>query len=340
MKKIDFRSDTVTRPTAGMMAAMMSAQVGDDVLGTDPTVTALEEKAAALFGKEASVFCPSGTMTNQIALQVNCQRLEEVVCHSTAHIYLYETGGYASNGGIPIKVIDTPSGKLSPEDVHHSVNGDFDWLPKTALFAIENTSLRPGGLVYSYDEMKAIGQACRANGLKYHLDGARIFNALVEMEQTPADIGPLFDTISICMSKGLGAPVGSLLLGSTVDMKLARRLRKAMGGGMRQSGYLAAACIYALDHHVDRLKEDHDKAQLLKETLESLSWVSAIKPVETNMVIFSIYGMDAPTFTKKMAEAGILCAGMNNTWVRFVTHLDVSIEDVEMACQRLQSITL
>lgn len=340
MTVIDFRSDTVTRPTPGMMDAMMRAEVGDDVLGTDPTVTALEQKAAALFNKEAAVYCPSGTMTNQIALQIHCQRLEEVVCDATSHIYLYETGGYASNGGIPLKTINTDLGKLSPDDVIQSINGDYDWLPKTKLISIENTCNRAGGIIYSFDEMAAIATTCSEHGLRYHLDGARIFNALTEINKAPSEIGPLFDTISICMSKGLGAPVGSLLLGNADDIKLGRRLRKAMGGGMRQSGYLAAACIYALDHHVDRLKEDHEKAQLLKSTLQQLPWVSAIKPVESNMVIFAVDGMDAGTFSSKMKDLNILCAGMNNRWVRFVTHLDVSMDEVHQACERLNTLKI
>ncbi len=336
MHTIDFRSDTVTKPTPGMLNAMMQAEVGDDVFGTDPTVNALEAKAAKLFGHEAALYCPSGTMTNQIALQVHCGRLDEIICDYTAHIYQYETGGYAYNGGLAIKPIHTENGKLNHKNVADYINGDFDWLPKTALLSIENTCNRAGGLIYSYDEMKALRAACEVNNLKFHLDGARIFNALVELNLKPKDIGPLFDTISICMSKGLGAPVGSLLLGNSKSIKLARRLRKVMGGGMRQAGYLASACIYALDHHVDRLVDDHTKAKTLESTLKELSYVSEIKPVQSNMVIFSVDGLSAIEFSEKMRSYNILCTGMSNTWVRFVTHMDVSQDDVEMACQRLK----
>ena len=340
MSTIDFRSDTVTKPTPAMLEAMMTAEVGDDVFRSDPTIRKLEEKAAQLFGKEAAVYCPSGTMTNQIALQVNCNRLEEVVCDFTAHIYQYETGGYAYNGGLAIKPIQTTSGKLEASQIPDYINPDFDWLPKTTLVSIENTCNRAGGLIYTVEEMNAISQACSNLGVKLHLDGARIFNALVELEVAPNTIGHLFDTISICMSKGLGAPVGSLILGSASDMKLARRLRKAMGGGMRQAGYLAAACIYALDHHVDRLKEDHEKAKVLESTLRQLSFVKAIKPVQTNMVIFSVENMSAAEFSSKMDAAHILCTGMSDTWVRFTTHLDVSMDDVKEACRRLAQLDL
>ncbi len=335
MKIIDFRSDTVTKPTPDMLNAMQSAPVGDDVFGTDPTVNALEQKAAQLFGMEAALYCPSGTMTNQIALQLHCGRLEEVVCDFTAHIYQYETGGYAYNGGIAIKPVSTPDGKLKAEHITNYINPDFDWLPKTSLISIENTCNRAGGIIYSLSEMEPISKVCREQQVKFHLDGARIFNALVELDIQPQDIGHLFDTISICMSKGLGAPVGSLLLGSKNAIKLARRLRKVMGGGMRQAGYLAAACIYALDHHVTRLKEDHLKAKYLEQTLVACPFVQDIKPVQSNMVIFSVEGLSAAEFSAKMNQHHILCTGMSDTWVRFVTHLDVSDDDVEMACQRL-----
>ncbi|MCL4149594.1 UNVERIFIED_CONTAM: hypothetical protein GTU68_002322 [Idotea baltica] len=244
---IDFRSDTVTKPTPGMLEAMFNAEVGDDVFGSDPTVNALEEKAAKLFGMEAALFCPSGTQTNQIALQVHCGRLEEVVCDFTAHIYQYETGGYASNGGIAINPVKTPMGKLLVEDVPSYIKPDFDWLPKTSLISIENTCNRAGGLIYTLEEMTKLSEASRAAGVAFHLDGARIFNALVELNIQPSAIGHLFDTISICMSKGLGAPVGSLLLGTKNKIKFARRLRKSMGGGMRKAGLFSRQRVFMLD---------------------------------------------------------------------------------------------
>ena len=338
MNTIDFRSDTVTKPTPGMLHAMMNAEVGDDVFNSDPTVNALEAKVAALFGKEAAVYCPSGTMTNQIALQVNCNRLEEIVCDFTAHIYQYETGGYAHNAGLAIKPIQTKTGKLSADQIPNYINPDFDWLPKTSLVSIENTCNRAGGLIYTLEEMESISAICQTLGVRLHLDGARIFNALVELNVKPIEIGGFFDTISICMSKGLGAPVGSLILGDASDMKMARRLRKVMGGGMRQAGYLAAACIYALDNHVERLREDHEKARLLESTLRELSFVKALKPVQTNMVIFSVENMSAAEFSSKMDACNILCTGMSDTWVRFTTHLDVSMEEVKDACDRLKRL--
>jgi threonine aldolase len=337
-KTIDFRSDTVTKPTPAMLHAMFSAEVGDDVFGTDPSVNALEEKAAHLFGMESALFCPSGTQTNQIALQLHCGRLDEVVCDFTAHIYQYETGGYAHNGGIAIKPIHTSLGKLEAKNLAQYINPDFDWLPRTALICIENTCNRAGGLIYTLEEMTSLSHTCRQLGVKFHLDGARIFNALVELNIQPNEIGHLFDSISICMSKGLGAPVGSLLLGKRKDIKMARRLRKVMGGGMRQSGYLAAACIYALDNHVDRLKEDHQKARMLEATLRELSYVKEIKQVQSNMVIFSVDGLSAAEFSAKMNQQNILCTGMSDTWVRFVTHLDVSEGDVADSCNRLRAI--
>lgn len=339
-KVIDLRSDTVTKPTNEMLKYMFSAEVGDDVFGSDPTVNLLEEKVAKMFGMEAALFCPSGTMTNQIALQLHCGRLDEVVCDETAHIYQYETGGYAHNGGIAINPIRTSMGKLKAEKLGNHIRPDFDWLPSTALISIENTCNRAGGIIYSMKEMREISSFCKLNKIAYHLDGARIFNAIATLGVDARQIGELFDTISVCLSKGLGAPVGSLLLGKASDIRMARRLRKVMGGGMRQAGYLAAAGIYALENHVDRLKEDHAHASRLEATLKSLPFIDEIKPVESNMVIFSVEGRSSGEFAKSLKAEGILCTEMSQKWARFVTHLDVSSDDIDLVCNRLKAFKL
>jgi threonine aldolase len=327
---INLISDTVTRPSKGMLEAMMQAKVGDDVFRQDPTVNFLEAKVADMFGMEAALYCPSGTMTNQIALQVHCGRLEEVVCDLYSHIYQYETGGYAHNGGIPIKCIDAENGILKPIDVINAINQPHDWLPLTKLLVLENTCNKRGGNYYTLNEMKEVADIARQHGLKVHLDGARLFNMLVETGTTTRDVGELFDTISICLSKGLGAPVGSLLVGSAQDIAKARRLRKVMGGGMRQAGYMAAAGIYALDNNIERLSEDHAKAKKIANALSKREWVKSIRPVKTNILIFDLQApMTGSMFVDMMMANGILCSAFAPMTVRLVTHLDVSAEEVE-----------
>jgi threonine aldolase len=329
---IDLRSDTVTKPTAAMWEAMRSAELGDDVFGTDPTVNSLERKVAELFGKEAALFCPSGTMTNQIALQSHCGRLEEVILDETSHVYQYETGGYAYNGSLAIKTLKTPEGKLIPSDIEQAVNPDYDWLPESSLVVIENSCNKAGGIYYTLDEMKALSEQTRALGLKIHLDGARIFNVIAEKKYNSKTIGSLFDSISICLSKGLGAPVGSVLTGDKAFIKKSRRLRKVMGGGMRQVGLLAAAGIYALDHHVDRLCDDHRHARLLAEALANIPCVVSIRPVMTNIVIYEVDGSKvAELFQQHLEKHGILNVGMDKNLMRFVTHLDVNAGMIEKA---------
>lgn len=332
---IDLRSDTVTKPTKEMLDVMMVAEVGDDVFGEEPTVNALEQKAASMFGKEAALFCPSGTMTNQIAIKVHTQPGDEVLCDVTAHIYNYEGGGMASNSGVQAKLLHGDRGRISPDQVKQSINPTYDWLTKTSLVCIENTGNRAGGSFYSLQQMKELSEVCRANKLNYHLDGARLFNAIVENEYTALEIGPLFDSISICLSKGLGAPVGSLLIGSREFIAKARRLRKVFGGGMRQAGYLAAAGIYALDNHVDRLKEDHLRAKHLSDVLSNLSYVDSILPVDTNIVIFNLKSHIVPdAFLEYLSKHGIKAVGFGQQAIRFVTHLDftddmlVKVEEV------------
>jgi threonine aldolase len=336
---IDLRSDTVTKPTKGMLDAMFSAEVGDDVFGEEPTVNALEQKAAKLFGKEAAVFCPSGTMTNQVAIKVHTRPGDEVLCDTTAHIYNYEGGGISSNSGAQAKLIPGERGRISAKQVEESINPSFDWLTRTSLVCIENTANRAGGSYYSLQQMKEVEEVCKKYKLSYHLDGARIFNAIVENEYTPADIGNTFDTISICLSKGLGAPVGSLLLGDTEFIRQARRVRKVFGGGMRQAGYLAAAGIYALDHHVQRLREDHKRAKQLSAAMEKLSYIDNVLPVDTNIIIFNLNEkMNPAIFVQKLGENNIKAVGFGKQAIRFVTHLDFTDEMLERTEKVLKAI--
>lgn len=325
---IDFRSDTVTRPTPGMLEAMFKAQVGDDVFGDDPTVNALEQKAAAMFGMEAALFCASGTMANQIAIKAHTQPGDEVICHKLSHVYYYEGGGIAMNSGASVCLLEGDKGRITAADVAAHINPPNDpHRPLTRLVSVENTMNKGGGSVYNFAELKEIGNVCRYNGLKFHLDGARLFNALVETNETAADYGMLFDSISICISKGLGAPVGSVLLGKKEFIQKSRRIRKVFGGGMRQAGYLAAACIYALENNVDRLREDHAKAKQLEKILLSLPYVESVIPVETNLVFFSLKDkMPVGTFLKTLREHDIHAMALAPQQVRFVTHLDITDE--------------
>ncbi len=328
--QINLISDTVTRPTPQMLDAMMNAQVGDDVFGEDPTVNRLEQKAAEMFGKPAALFCPSGTMTNQIAIKVHTQPLDEVICDHFSHVYQYETGGYAYNSGVAINLIEGTNGKITADQVEAAIKPVFDWLPISKLVVLENTANKGGGSYYSTNEIQPIAKLCKEKGLALHLDGARLFNALVETKESTQAIGKLFDSISICLSKGLGAPIGSLLIGESAFIKQARRIRKVMGGGMRQAGYLAAAGIYALDNHVDRLKIDNIRAQKLGKILSAKSWVADVRPVKTNIVIFDLEApLTADTFLEKIKTKGINAAPFGPSTVRFVTHLDFTEEMLE-----------
>lgn len=336
---IDLRSDTVTKPTKGMLDAMFSAEVGDDVFGEEPTVNALEEKAAKLFGMEAALFCPSGTMTNQIAIKVHTQPGDEVLCDVTAHIYNFEGGGISFNSGAQAKLLQGDQGRISAQQVKDAVNPAFDWLTRTSLVCIENTANRAGGSYYSLQQMQELADVCRQQQLSYHLDGARIFNAIVENGYTPADLGKLFDSVSVCLSKGLGAPVGSVLIGSAGFIKKARRVRKVFGGGMRQAGYLAAAGIYALDHHVNRLKDDHVRARHLGAIVSQLGFVESVLPVDTNIVIFNLNGRLTPEdFVKKLAAHGIKATGFGKQAVRLVTHLDFTDDMLEKTEAALKTL--
>lgn len=322
---INLVSDTVTRPTPAMLHAMLHAEVGDDVFGEDPTVNKLQEMAAGLFGKEAALFCPSGTMTNQIALKVHTRPLDEVICDHYSHIYQYETGGYAFHSGIGVNLITGVNGKMTAAQVAAAIKPVHDWLPLSRLVVLENTANKGGGSYYTLPEAQPISQLCREKGLGIHLDGARLFNALVETGESTRDWGALFDSISICLSKGLGAPAGSLLIGSRDFIREARRVRKVMGGGMRQAGYLAAAGIYALQNHVERLKEDNDRARTLGRSLASLPWVGLVRPVQTNIVIFDlVHPLAADAVLRQLADHGVKASAFGPATIRFVTHLDFS----------------
>jgi len=336
---INLISDTVTKPTPEMLRAMMAAEVGDDVFGEDPTIRALEEKAAAMFGKQAAVFCPSGTMTNQIALKVHTRPLDEVICEEGSHVYQYEVGGYAFHSGVGINLIKGQYGKVTSAQVAAAVKPLHDWLPLSRLVVLENTCNKGGGSFYTAAEMAPIREVCRERGLALHLDGARIFNALVETGDSPQQVGALFDSISVCLSKGLGAPVGSLLLGDAEFIRQARRVRKAMGGGMRQAGYLAAAGIYALDHHVERLRDDHRRAKALGAALAALPMVENIRPIDTNILIFDVKTPHtAASFLSILADKGIKGAAFGPQTVRLVTHLDFTEAMLEQALATIAAL--
>ena len=323
-KLIDLRSDTVTRPTPAMREAMFNAVVGDDVFDEDPTVKSLEEKAAKLFNHEAAIFCPSGTMTNQIGIRVLTQPQQEVICDKLSHIYYYEGGGVASNSGISMRLVDGDRGRISAQQISENINPPENiHQPLTSLVSIENTSNKGGGSYYTLKQLSEVSAISRKNNLKLHLDGGRIFNAIVETKESTQEIGKLFDTISICLSKGLGAPVGSLLIASKENIIKAKRVRKAFGGGMRQSGFLAAAGIFALDNNIERLKEDHYRAKQIESTLKDLSFVENILPVDTNIIVFKLTD-DKPiaNFLKYLSDNNIKAVPFGKQIIRFVTHLD------------------
>lgn len=336
---IDLRSDTVTKPSPGMMEAMMKAPVGDDVFGEDPSILALEEKVAEMFGKEAALFCPSGTMANQIAIKIQTNPGDELICDEHAHIYQYEGGGIAFHSGVQVKLLQGDAGRIHAEQVLAAIQPEADWLPKTSLVCLENTVNKAGGSVYPFAQMEEISKLCKKKSLALHLDGARIFNALLVSGESPKKTGSLFDTISVCFSKGLGAPVGSALLGNKELMKKARKVRKLFGGGMRQAGILAAAGMYALDHHISRLSEDHQHAARLAEAAMACRYTEHVLPVQTNIVIFSLKPeMPAGVFIEKLKSLGILCVGFGENRIRLVTHLDVNKEKIEEACRILSAL--
>jgi threonine aldolase len=336
---IDLRSDTVTKPTPEMFEAMMSAQVGDDVFGEDPTVLELEAKGAEMLGMEAAIYCPSGTMTNQIGIHILSSPYEEVVCYSGAHIYRYEGGGVAGTSGLSFRLIDGDRGRLNAREIEAQINPNDIHYPKTSIIELENTVNKGGGCYYTLAQIKSINAVAVKHGLKMHLDGARLFNALVETGEKAADYGQYFDTISICLSKGLGAPIGSLLVGSQALINKARRVRKFMGGGMRQVGYIAAAGLYALENNIPRLKEDHKRAKALEEALHKCSMVESVLPVATNIVIFKLKENHKVSETLELLKKkGILAVGFGPHEIRLVTHLDFNDIQLEQAIAIIKSL--
>lgn len=320
---INLISDTVTKPSQEMLNFMINAEVGDDVFQEDPTVNDLEAHCAKMFGKESALFCPSGTMTNQIAIKCHTQPLDEVICDHYSHVYQYETGGYAFNSNVAINLIEGENGKITADQIKPAIKPVYDWLPISKLVVLENSCNKGGGSYYTKKEIEPITKLCKTEGLKLHLDGARLFNVLVETGETTEEIGQLFDSISICISKGLGAPVGSLLIGEKEFIRQARRFRKVMGGGMRQAGYLAAACKYALQNNINRLKDDNQKAKDLGGLLATLPYVDAVRPVKTNIVIFDLNErITAEDFLEAMKKENIIGYAFGPQTVRFVTHLD------------------
>ena len=340
--EINLISDTITRPTQEMLQAMITAKVGDDVFMQDPTVIQLQEKMAKLFGKEAALFFPSGTMTNQTAIKIHTQPAEQMICDKWAHVYNFEGGGAAFNSGISCCLLDGYRGMFTAEQVKLAINDPENYhLPKTSLVAVENTTNKGGGACWDFEELEKIGKVCKEYNLAYHLDGARLFNALVAKNETPEKYGNLFDTISICLSKGLGAPVGSVLLGDEQDIKKAIRIRKLYGGAMRQVGYLAAAGIYALDNHVERLALDHDRAKKLGEALDNSKFIQKVEPIETNIVIFYVNDNVSETdFVSALEAKGILIISMGNGKLRMVTHIDFTDQMLELVKKALIDLTI
>ncbi len=319
--EINLISDTVTKPTKQMLEAMFAAEVGDDVFNADPTVNALQDKVARLFGMEAALFFPSGTMANQVAIKIHTHPGDRIFCDKWAHVYNFEGGGIAFNSGVTSKLIDGERGMFTATQLATAVTGRADiHVPYSKLVAIENTTNKGGGACWEISELQKIKKVCNTNNLKLHLDGARLFNALVAKQQDPKQFGEIFDTISICLSKGLGCPVGSLLLGSKKQIQQAFRVRKLFGGGMRQVGYLASAGIYALDNHVERLAEDHQKAKQIGRALEVSAAIKSVEPIETNIVIF--YAQNETYLLESFKKASVLITSMGEGKLRIVTHLD------------------
>ncbi len=337
---IDLRSDTVTRPTPEMRKAMAEAEVGDDVFGEDPSVNALQQLGADMFGTEAALYCSSGTQTNQIAIAVHTRPGDEVICSNLAHIYLYEGGGIASNAGASVRLLEGDRGRITAEQIAANINADDAHYPHSTLVCVENTMNKGGGAIYDLAELEKIASFCRKKGLAFHCDGARLMNAVAATGVSPAVFGKMFDSISLCLSKGLGAPVGSLLLGSRDFIYKAHRKRKSFGGGMRQAGIIAAAGLYALKNNVDRLNEDHAHATELASVLKNCDWVKSIVPVETNIVIAQMNdGIHSSAAMSSLADAGIRCFTFGDDKIRMVTHLDFREEQLKAFTEKIKLVT-
>lgn len=337
---IDLRSDTVTKPTKGMLEAMNTAEVGDDVYKEDPSINALEQRLADMFGMDDALFFPTGSMANQTALKLHTQPGEQVICDKYAHIYNYEGGGASFNSGISCKLVDGHRGMFTAEQAQQCINPpDFYHSPLTSLIAVENTTNKGGGACWSFEELKKLRAVADIHHLGYHLDGARLWNALAETKESPKDYGTLFDTISVCLSKGLGCPMGSVLLGKKDLMKNAIRVRKILGGGMRQVGFAAAAGLYALDHHLDRLKEDHKKAKEIGAVLTEMLWIKTVEPIETNIIIFELNkDVNETAFLNSLAQQHIRIIGMGSNKLRMVTHLDYTDAMHEVLLRSLKNL--
>lgn len=342
MEAIDFRSDTVTRPDAGMRAALAAARVGDDVFGEDPTVRELETRCAQLLGHEAGLFFPSGTMANQAAIQVHVRPGDEVICGDLSHIYHYEGGGIARNAGASVRLVGGDQGRFTAEAAEAAINPGDSHFARTRLVAVEDTVNKGGGAVWDEGELSRLRTMTRRRGLGLHLDGARVWNAQVARGAATdrgadwSSYGRHFDSISVCLSKGLGAPVGSVLLGDRDFIREAHRVRKVMGGGMRQVGLLAAAGLYALDHQLPRLEADHALARQLAAACLAHPTVSGVAPVETNIVIFELRpGHPATDAVAALADLGVLAMTFGPSKVRLVTHRDIRPEQVARACEAL-----
>ncbi|WP_396158148.1 threonine aldolase family protein [Flavobacterium sp.] len=322
--EINLISDTVTKPSPEMMQAMFEAKVGDDVFKQDPTVNEFERIVADLFGMEAAMFFPTGTMANQTAIKLNTNPGDQIICDKWSHIHLYESGGASANSGVNFNLLDGNRGIITAEQVKEGINDpEFYHTPMSKMVGIENTTNKGGGACYEIEELQKIRQVCTDNNLKYHLDGARLWNALIAKKQQPKQFGDLFDTISVCFSKGLGCPIGSVLLSDAETMHRALRIRKIFGGNMRQSGYLAAAGIYALQNNINRLEDDHRRAKELGTQLEQCDWVAKVEPVETNIVVFSAQPhIQDQLVIEKLKQKGISISLLAKGKLRIVTHLD------------------
>ncbi len=339
--KINLISDTVTKPSPGMLDAMMSAEVGDDVFKADPTVNRLEEKVATIFNREAALYFPSGTMTNQTAIKLHTNPGDQLICDKYAHVYNYEGGGVSFNSGVSCKLIDGDRGMMTSDQVEEAINPpDFYHSPLTSLVCAENTTNKGGGACWNFSELVRIKEVCEKHGLAYHLDGARIWNAMVEKGESAKQYGELFDTISVCLSKGLGCPVGSVLVGDKEMIDKALRIRKILGGGMRQAGYMAAAGIYALENQIDRLADDHKKAKEIGAILQSLSFIKKVEPLETNIIIFEINEdyLSAEAFIEKLRKKDIHIIGMGSSKLRIVTHMDYTDQMHETLLKTIKTL--
>ena len=337
---VNLISDTITKPSFKMLEAMFSAPVGDDVFKEDPSVNKLEQELASLFGKEAALYCSSGTQTNQIAINLHVNPGGEVICHKDSHVYKYEGGGIAKNSGASTRIITGDRGRITLEEIQKWINPEDDvHYPLTQLICIEDTSNRGGGAVYDFDEIKRIKKFCNERNLPLHLDGARLFNALVENQIGYKEYAEQFDSISICLSKGLGAPVGSLLLGNKDFIYNARRVRKVFGGGMRQAGIIAAGGLFALKNNINRLKTDHKHAKLIEKALQANDSIESVIPVETNIVVFELKAHgQIDEFLDKLAQNGILALPFGKGMIRMVTHLDVDESAIHKTCECLASL--